>query len=509
MEQTPTLTGILILVGNRTYGTHNNKKLYKCIPYDKTITQPIYIPYEMKHIGFSKSFDNKYVTFVLKEGEQGIATLTNCIGSTNSYDAFITYLLISNNLLETRKSVKQIEQKICDNMQKISNNINEKYNIEDRTVYHVFTIDGETTKDFDDAIGILTINTNHYVVSTYIANVPLWITELRLWDDIKNKISSIYLPDDTINMLPPTLSENICSLKSGESKYVFAIDMEIINNKIANVSFKNAKVKIAKNYVYEEWKLANNNDYKLIYEIMENLEPVDDCDIVVTNSETLIAKLMVLTNHFSANILKENNKGIFKTATRKTGISQQNNPSITGGDLPQIFNYWKKCDCQYETKNTNHDILGLSAYTHITSPIRRIVDIINMVEIQNALSLNDVSEDALRFVEMHKANVENINTVAKKIKKIQTNAQLLHYFNLLKGENLFEGYVLEVVEKGLSKQPHRLECLVYIPIMQMVNLVKTEKVLQIYEKKMFKIFVFTKEANFKQKIRLQIVDEEE
>ena len=64
--QTPIITGVLILKNNRTYGRYKNnpknKLLYKCVPNDRSM-DTVLVPYEMKCVGFSKSFTNLYVTF--------------------------------------------------------------------------------------------------------------------------------------------------------------------------------------------------------------------------------------------------------------------------------------------------------------------------------------------------------------------------------------------------------------------------------------------------------------
>ena len=57
------IPGVLILAGTKTYGRNKNGKLlYKCIPDDMRL--PCFlIPYEIKHVGFSKIFANNYITF--------------------------------------------------------------------------------------------------------------------------------------------------------------------------------------------------------------------------------------------------------------------------------------------------------------------------------------------------------------------------------------------------------------------------------------------------------------
>ena len=57
----PSIPGILVLNGGKTFGKYKDKYLYKCIPDDKRF--PIFtIPYALK-LGFSKNIDNKYIVF--------------------------------------------------------------------------------------------------------------------------------------------------------------------------------------------------------------------------------------------------------------------------------------------------------------------------------------------------------------------------------------------------------------------------------------------------------------
>jgi hypothetical protein len=64
----PSIAGVLIISGNKTYGRKTGKLLYKCIPDDVRIPAFL-IPYEIKNIGFLKIFTNLYVTFTFNEWE--------------------------------------------------------------------------------------------------------------------------------------------------------------------------------------------------------------------------------------------------------------------------------------------------------------------------------------------------------------------------------------------------------------------------------------------------------
>ena len=59
IRSTNFLPAVLIIHGNKTYGRRNGKLLYRCIPDDQTLPSFL-IPYEMKHVGFSKVYINLY-----------------------------------------------------------------------------------------------------------------------------------------------------------------------------------------------------------------------------------------------------------------------------------------------------------------------------------------------------------------------------------------------------------------------------------------------------------------
>ena len=67
---------------------------------------------------------------------------------------------------------------------------------------------------------------------------------------------------------------------------------------------------------------------------------------------------------------------------------------------------------------------GLNAYTHITSPIRRLVDLLNMIQLQHNMGLVK-SESAMTFLFNWTCQLEKINKSMKDIRRVQTDCQLL------------------------------------------------------------------------------------
>ncbi|KAL3314269.1 DIS3-like exonuclease 2 [Cichlidogyrus casuarinus] len=88
----------------------------------------------------------------------------------------------------------------------------------------VFTLDPSTAKDIDDAIHITQIKDDLYEVGVHIADVSYFVKSGSALDnEASDRCTSIYYADKVIPMLPPILSEQLCSLNPGVERLAFSV----------------------------------------------------------------------------------------------------------------------------------------------------------------------------------------------------------------------------------------------------------------------------------------------
>ena len=92
----------------------------------------------------------------------------------------------------------------------------------------IVTIDGETARDFDDAVFVRRLPNRNYQLQVHIADVAHYVTDgLALDGEARLRGTSVYFPDRAVPMLPVELSTDLCSLRPDADRLVMSCVMEI------------------------------------------------------------------------------------------------------------------------------------------------------------------------------------------------------------------------------------------------------------------------------------------
>jgi protein SSD1 len=88
----------------------------------------------------------------------------------------------------------------------------------------IFTIDPDSAKDLDDAVSIKLNEDGTYDVGVHIADVSFFVKPNTALDrDARKRATSVYLIQRAVPMLPPALSEQLCSLVPGQDRLAFTV----------------------------------------------------------------------------------------------------------------------------------------------------------------------------------------------------------------------------------------------------------------------------------------------
>ncbi|MCS7243958.1 MAG: ribonuclease catalytic domain-containing protein [Candidatus Calescibacterium sp.] len=353
----------------------------------------------------------------------------------------------------------------------------------DLTHLDTFTIDSEDTRDFDDAISV-EFRENKIILYVHISNVSYYIhPESSLFKKALKRMQTLYLPDQIIPMLPPSLSEEKFSLRKDEVKDSVTFRFEISKNNLDIITFEPmiSTIKVKHRFTYEYIdKLIDQNDefWVWLYNLMMNYKnfrlqngaiSVKLPEIVIKVSENgelkinridmtpardLVSEVMILTNYYTAKFMNENKVPIIYRSQREPSKIIQINNIV---DMLNQLKHFNKIEFSLIPKF--HSGLGLDLYTTVTSPIRRFLDLLAQNQLLSFITNSTYlsTDDILYMLEEIESNLQR----AQYLQSTRNRYFLLKFLQNYKAN--VKGIVLET-GKGKTK--------VYLPDFNIIGILK-------------------------------------
>ena len=523
------IPGVLCLSGG-THGRKKGRQLFRCVPADRRL--PVFlVPYTHKHAEFSKNPVDKYILFEIAEwdGKHPYGSSTNTLGPVSDLTATYAYLLHAANLhypvqrltkaaFHALRSIVPGAKGTQEGVAVLEEELRSKHvGIPGDRWGEAYTIDPEGAKDLDDAISISPVSceTGMTSVSVYIADPGYWVERLGLWSYLTDRTATVYLPDGKRPMLPAScMSDGVCSLLSGRARACLVLHCTLDSDGCCvEEEFEWGWCVVKRNMTYEQMDLEKSDDYMRLLNITRLACAVDPLIETIVDSHEVVAYWMLKFNLVAGTALRKTTAGIYRYSARPM-VSRV--PDDVPEETARICRYWGTSGAQYGTQETSLPHAGIGKgdrfYAQASSPIRRIVDMVNMtLLIRGITSGRAVSREEKAHAMQWLSRVDKIQMDSKSAKRLQSNCELLERCVKAKedGEDVFWGYpiALEPDSNGTSTSNGTSDIaqrryVVHIPGLKYLARVETDREWDLFQKKRFSLHMFLDESVMHKKVRL-------
>jgi exoribonuclease II len=273
---------------------------------------------------------------------------------------------------------------------------------QDLTHLEVMTIDGERTRDFDDALSLEEVP-DGWRLGMHIADVSAPVlphTPLDL--EAQERGTSIYLPERRLPMLPEELSEDTLSLLAQQERLALSFLVTLgPDAEIKDWVIVPSRVKIQRRLTYHEVEALLTQDRQLgalarlthrlkerrlargghelkLPEVWVTFTPQGEIQVLVESQETtsrqLVAEAMVLANSLAAQFMADQGIDAIYRAQPEPREPIKSTPDKSLLELWQDRRRLSRV--VMDLSPSPHWGLGLPCYTFATSPIRRYLDLV-------------------------------------------------------------------------------------------------------------------------------------
>ncbi|BAE81538.1 ribonuclease R [Chlamydia felis Fe/C-56] len=375
-----------------------------------------------------------------------------------------------------------------------------------------FTIDSITAKDFDDAVSLTYDHNDNYILGVHIADVSHYVTPHSALDqEASKRCNSIYFPGKVIPMLPPALSDNLCSLKPNVDRLAVSVFMTFTKSgHLSNYEIFRSVIRSKYRMTYDEVdeivenkqphpisktllamaelseKFADIREKRGCIRLilpsftmaLDNLqEPTALIETRQTLSHKLIEEFMLKANeviayhishqgfslpfriHESPNdesllsfqeMAKAMGFDIIMTPTQEPDYQYLLQESSSGHPLEPILHSQfvrSMKTASYSTENKGHYGLKLDFYTHFTSPIRRYIDLVVHRLLFHPMS---IEETRLEHIVRACSSQERIAAKAEFAFENLKKTRFLNKFLQEQPETIYKAYIITTTPEGIS-----------------------------------------------------------
>ena len=451
------IVGTLKVSNKMIYGLNSRKNpYYICEPVEKTLPNFLVAVNDKKIINSNKSH---YVILEFNNWNQKFpyGALVKVIGEVGKQSVEYEKILNHYNIFQ-KKLVLDKKYKVKQNSTiydltdkeelKEYENITEKYTV---------AIDPKGCLDIDDALSYEFKNDEH-IIGIHIADVSFWVDKLDLYKFIENRFFTVYCPHKKFNVFPNILSDNLFSLKYNKDRLAMSLFIYLDENyDMKRYEVKRSIVKLNKTMTYEKANnLIKTKDKQLtkMFDISKNIkkylgsnETQEDFD-----SHNMIENYMLMANKLIAEFLiKNDKKPIMRIHNESKFKLDLKDCNIKNQDTLNFLNYYQMECAVYKEYNPENDYnyyhfgLNLKYYSHFTSPIRRIVDIMIHLQIKEVLTNKDS-----KILKKLNVDIEKINIQQKKDKKMYRELEKINIINNKLKNSEYESYIIDIKSNQIS-----------------------------------------------------------
>lgn len=319
-------------------------------------------------------------------------------------------ICIKNQCILNNYNINLSEYEMSDHELDIVSRFDEMVNNRINIRENIITIDDPDTTVLDDGISILKLKDGHISVKVHIADpLGMFSYNSRIIQDAKERTTTIYDLNPPVQMLPNILSSNKLSLLEGKPRLAKTFSFEYSKDE-GIVYFKviNSVITVNKRTSYDEineiYKKGGTNENEelmfacydeilsylkkffknaKLYEEFKRGNIIGNKHKMSTFSESLVGYLMMFTGYKTAEYFSNNGlpyayrchqfdqkwQDILDEYMKAQNPEDKKIFKDLRGRLPKSY---------YSRDNIGHMGLKVDYYSHITSPLRRFSDILNM-----------------------------------------------------------------------------------------------------------------------------------